>query len=48
VVELVVSNGFEPADGTGTRPNRTTKPNFETQVFRWVFHYSAGGTCLAP
>jgi hypothetical protein len=48
VVELVVSNGFEPADGTGTRPNRTTKPNFETQVFRWVFHYSPGGTCAAP
>jgi hypothetical protein len=48
VVELVVSNGFEPADGTGARPNRMTKTNFETQVFRWVFHYQAGGVCALP
>jgi hypothetical protein len=39
VVELVVSNGFDPAPvTTGTAlPNRAPSPGFETQVFRWVF-----------
>jgi hypothetical protein len=43
VVEYVVSNGFDPASGSGSadRPNR--KPfgsldvQFEVQVYRWVF-----------
>ncbi|HSM93109.1 MAG TPA: hypothetical protein VLT47_09490 [Anaeromyxobacteraceae bacterium] len=43
VVELVVSNGFDPAadmvpvDGAPKLPNRTPLPGFETQVYRWVF-----------
>ena len=49
VVELVVSNGFEPVTNLGVaRPNRTPQANFETQVFRWVFHYAAGGVCAVP
>jgi hypothetical protein len=46
VVELVVSNGFAPQDdAAAAQPNRTTKANFQTQVFRWVFHYAPGGVC---
>jgi hypothetical protein len=39
VVELVVSNGFDPAfDNTiEPRANRAPKPGFETQFHRWVF-----------
>jgi hypothetical protein len=38
VVELVVSNGFDPAIvGTAPLSNRAPKPGFETQVHRWVF-----------
>jgi hypothetical protein len=39
VVELVVSNGFDPAfDNTiAPRANRSPKPGFETQFHRWVF-----------
>jgi hypothetical protein len=39
VVELVVSNGFDPSPVTTTSelPNRKTVTGFETQVFRWVF-----------
>jgi hypothetical protein len=39
VVELVVSNGFEPSAVTTAvaMPFRTTRPGFETQVHRWVF-----------
>jgi hypothetical protein len=37
VVELVVSNGFDPAQATSVLPNRAPAPGFETQVFRWVF-----------
>jgi hypothetical protein len=52
VVELVVSNGFAPEPAAGetafTRPWRTPLPQFETQVFRWVFHYSPGGACAYP
>jgi hypothetical protein len=52
VVELVVSNGFAPEPGPGEpalpRPWRTPQPNFETQAFRWVFHYAPGGACSAP
>lgn len=38
VVEMVVSNGFDPTV-VGTTPggNRSPKPGFETQVYRWVF-----------
>jgi hypothetical protein len=49
VVELVVSNGFEPVSNTGVAlPNRTPQHNFETQVFRWAFHYAPGGLCAPP
>ena len=38
VVELVVSNGFDPTVvGTAALSNRAPKPGFETQVQRWVF-----------
>jgi hypothetical protein len=37
VVELVVSNGFDSATPDGGLPNRTAKPGYETQVYRWVF-----------
>jgi len=40
VVELVVSNGFYPypeATPILPLPNRTPLPDFETQVYRWVF-----------
>ena len=39
VVELVVSNGFDPAANTppSPLPKRTPLPGFETQVYRWVF-----------
>lgn len=42
VVELVVSNGFDPAMTLGSAGyvagvNRAPKPTFATQVYRWVF-----------
>lgn len=39
VVELVVSNGFDPTVDAppAELPNRTPLPGFETQVYRWVF-----------
>jgi hypothetical protein len=39
VVELVVSNGFDPAaeDSPHPLPRRTALPGFETQMYRWVF-----------
>jgi hypothetical protein len=39
LVELVVSNGFDPsADGVGAAlPYRTPLAGFETQVYRWTF-----------
>jgi hypothetical protein len=53
VVELVVSNNFaaEPGDPPHLYPYRTpasTPRQFETQVFRWVFHYTPGGSCQNP
>jgi hypothetical protein len=39
VVELVVSNGFAADDG------RAAAPGYETQVYRWLFLDSPGGTC---
>ena len=48
VVELVTSNGFLAGDG-GPLPNRSPRPNQETQVFRWVIRYVAtGGACTIP
>ncbi|HUL60397.1 MAG TPA: hypothetical protein VLU43_14030, partial [Anaeromyxobacteraceae bacterium] len=39
VVELVVSNAFDPAavPGNSALPYRTALPGFETQVYRWTF-----------
>jgi hypothetical protein len=46
VIELVVSNGFDPAlaaNGSGdpgegaVPPYKGTQPNFESQTYRWVF-----------
>jgi hypothetical protein len=48
VIELVVSNGFFPIglDPAGSpQPNRTPQTGFETQVFRWLVFYEAGGRC---
>jgi hypothetical protein len=43
VVELVVSNGFAP-EPASPLPFRTPLPNFEVQLFRWVFFYVPQGT----
>lgn len=53
VVELVVSNGFDPAANgfPATLPNRTPLPGFETQVYRWMFitvPQSATVVCPVP
>jgi hypothetical protein len=53
VVDLVVSNGFDPAAGAppAALPNRTPLPGFETQVYRWMFltvPESATVTCPLP
>jgi hypothetical protein len=41
VVELVVSNGFDPGADPGSPlaalPYRTPLPSFETQMYRWMF-----------
>jgi len=52
VVELVVSNNFAPEPEPPAAPNprpyrtplKTATQTFETQVFRWVFHYVPSGT----
>jgi len=51
IVELVVSNNFAPEPAppaTNPRPWRTplttATQQFETQVYRWIFHYVPGGT----
>lgn len=36
VVELVVSNGFDPLGDAATIPNRSALAGFETQLHRWV------------
>jgi len=50
VVELVVSNNFAPEPAT-PRPWRMPLKNatqtFETQVYRWIFHYVPAGTAGA-
>jgi hypothetical protein len=59
VVELVVSNNFAPEpDPPATNPRpwrtplKTATQSFETQVYRWVFHYvpkgTAGALCSYP
>jgi hypothetical protein len=60
VVELVVSNAFAsedpapvpPHDRPYRTPRKTATQSFETQVYRWVFHYvpagTAGATCSSP
>jgi hypothetical protein len=48
VVELVVSNGFYPIDEEPAGvvlPHRTPRPNYETQVYRWIFQTAAQGRC---
>jgi hypothetical protein len=47
VVELVVSNGFDPALVNTIAPgaNRTPKPGFATQYHRWVFLTSSDVGC---
>ena len=50
VVELVVSQAFDarPDQSSLARPYRTPATQFETQVYRWIFHYqpaAEGGTC---
>jgi len=53
VLELVVSNGFDPAavSPPAALPNRTPLPGFETQLHRWVFltvNASPSVPCPAP
>lgn len=47
VVELVVSNGFDPAllETIAIGANRAPKPKFETQNHRWVFVTSSLVPC---
>jgi hypothetical protein len=46
VVDLVVSNGFASSSDEPAYPlpYRTPSPNFEVQLYRWVFFYVASGT----
>jgi len=41
IVELVVSNGFDPAGAAAPLPYRSPAGAFEAQMFRWVFVTSA-------
>ncbi len=43
LVELVVSNGFGPI--SASPPYRAPAPNYEVQVFRWIFVEKTGGRC---
>jgi hypothetical protein len=47
VVELVVSNGFDPGldDTIAPAANRAPKKDFETQYHRWVFVTSSAVPC---
>jgi hypothetical protein len=55
IVELVVSNNFAPEvptpvpahDRPWRTPLKTSTQTFETQVYRWVFHYVPTGTAGA-
>jgi hypothetical protein len=44
VVELVVSNGFDPAL-TADLPNKKPRPGFATQTYRWVFLSTTSVPC---
>ena len=48
VVELVVSNGFDPAaeSAEAAQPYRTALIGFEVQVYRWVFLTVAASACV--
>jgi len=51
VVELVVSNGFDPAAlewPESSLPRRATLAGFETQVYRWTFVTVAPSASCAP
>jgi hypothetical protein len=39
VVEVVISNAFQPISTTSSQQNLSAQPGFETAVFRWVFQY---------
>lgn len=46
VVEVVVSNGFQPQGTPGLAlPNRTPLDGFETQIFRWFVVVDPAGRC---
>jgi hypothetical protein len=46
VVELIVSNAFQPISTTSPAENRSAQPGYETDVYRWVFQYvDTGGRC---
>ena len=46
VVELVVSNGFQPQGTPGLAlPDRSPAPGYETQVFRWFVVADPTGRC---
>ncbi|HTP52035.1 MAG TPA: hypothetical protein VMK42_15175 [Anaeromyxobacteraceae bacterium] len=52
VVEMVISNGFEPAPDGGFQPSldggmpyREPAQNYEVQEFRWTFEPQADGGC---
>jgi hypothetical protein len=46
VVELLVSNGFQPISTTNPPQNRAALPGYETSIYRWVFEYvDTGGRC---
>jgi len=47
-LELVVSNGFDSATPDGGLPNRTPRPGYETQVYRWVFQPVPGSAACGP
>jgi hypothetical protein len=48
LLELVVSNGFESTTPDGGLPNRTPRPGYETQVYRWVFQPLPGSAACGP
>lgn len=46
VVELRVSNGFQPISTTNPAQNRIAQPGFETDLYRWVFEFDdVNGRC---
>jgi hypothetical protein len=46
VVEVVVSNNFQPISTTSAQQNRSAQTGYETALYRWVFEYvDTGGRC---